>query len=151
MGVTPTRGALTPAYNPLLSPSLAMLLRTTSRADEYTPLSAVCSLTLTRSNGCPTMTAHTPPKPPATNDLTCEKVALAVADAAALTSSVDGGEGSFSATACVRASAPVELDGGIVGDDRREKDEWSSSGSRSKARGALDARTWSGEGRRSGR
>jgi len=41
MGVTPTKGALTPAYKPLLRPSLATLFLTTSMADEYTPLSAV--------------------------------------------------------------------------------------------------------------
>lgn len=65
IGVTPTKGALTPAYNPLLTPSLAILFFTTSSALEYTPLSAVCSRTFTRSKGCPTITAHTPPNPPA--------------------------------------------------------------------------------------
>jgi hypothetical protein len=31
----------------------------------YTPFSAVCIRTLTRSNGCPTTTAQMPPTPPA--------------------------------------------------------------------------------------
>lgn len=41
---------------------------TTSIAPEYTPFSAVCIRTLTRSNGCPTNTAHTPPIPPAASE-----------------------------------------------------------------------------------
>jgi hypothetical protein len=65
IGVTPTKGADTPAYKPRASPSFATLFLTTSSALLYTPFSAVCSLTFTRSNGCPTMTAHTPPNPPA--------------------------------------------------------------------------------------
>jgi hypothetical protein len=32
----------------------------------------VCIRTLTRSNGCPTRTAHAPPTPPATKDLSAE-------------------------------------------------------------------------------
>lgn len=68
MGVTPTNGALTPAYNPLARPSFATLLVTTSMAPLYTPASAVCSLTLTRSKGWPTMTAQMPPKPPAARE-----------------------------------------------------------------------------------
>src|SRR5438045_8481005 len=68
IGVTPTSGALTPAYSPLARPSLATPLRTTSTALVYTPFSAVCSLTLTRSNGCPTITAQIPPKPPAASE-----------------------------------------------------------------------------------
>jgi hypothetical protein len=65
MGVTPTRGADTPAYRPRASPSFAMVRRTTSMAPLYTPFSAVCMRTLTRSNGCPTTTAQMPPTPPA--------------------------------------------------------------------------------------
>ena len=67
MGVTPTNGALTPAYSPLANPSLAIVFLTTSIAPLYTPFSAVCNRTFTRSNGCPTITAQTPPTPPATS------------------------------------------------------------------------------------
>ena len=98
MGVTPTSGALTPAYNPLLSPSRAMLFRTTSTADEYTPLSAVCNRTLTRSNGWPTITAQTPPKPPAAKDRSWAKLADATALASSLSSSLVWGTWSFSAS-----------------------------------------------------
>lgn len=49
----------------LTGPSLAIVFRTTSIAPEYTPFSAVCNRTLTRSKGCPVTTAKTPPTPPA--------------------------------------------------------------------------------------
>ena len=52
-----------------IGPRCAVILRTTSSAPLYTPLSAVCSRTLTRSKGCPDSTAQTPPTPPATNAL----------------------------------------------------------------------------------
>jgi len=65
MGVTPTKGAETPAYSPRANPSFAIVRRTTSMAPLYTPFSAVCIRTLTRSNGCPTTTAQMPPTPPA--------------------------------------------------------------------------------------
>lgn len=37
-------------------------------APEYTPFSAVCKRTFTRSNGWPTTTAQTPPTPPAAKE-----------------------------------------------------------------------------------
>ena len=94
MGVTPTSGALTPAYKPLANPSLAIVLFTTSIAPLYTPFSAVCNRTFTRSNGCPTITAHTPPTPPETSARSdCADFLLA-----ALTSSFNSSfEGKFSA------------------------------------------------------
>jgi len=48
-----------------IRPSLATVFRTTSIAPVYTPFSAVCNRTLTRSKGCPTTTAKIPPTPPA--------------------------------------------------------------------------------------
>jgi hypothetical protein len=94
IGVTPTSGAETPAYSPRLNPSRATLFLTTSIAPLYTPASAVCRRTLTRSNGWPTTTAQTPPKPPAARERTCEARAF-------LASSFVGGAtaGSLSATA----------------------------------------------------
>ena len=121
IGVTPTNGAETPAYNPyvhdivssspragmlgqhvvgaakernltLASPSLATVRRTTSIAPLYTPFSAVCSRTLTRSKGCPTRTAHTPPTPPATSDRKLDAVAAVAALTSSATSDLEGRE-----------------------------------------------------------
>jgi hypothetical protein len=95
MGVTPTSGADTPAYSPLASPSFAIVLRTTSMAPVYTPLSEVCSRTLTRSNGWPTTTAQTPPTPPETRARSDCSEDLVATFTSSLSSSV---EGSFPAT-----------------------------------------------------
>jgi hypothetical protein len=96
MGVTPTKGAETPAYSPRASPSFAIVLRTTSMAPVYTPFSEVCNRTLTRSNGWPTTTAQIPPTPPATSARSDWSEDLV----ATLTSSLSSpAEGSFSAIA----------------------------------------------------
>ena len=62
-------------------------------APEYTPFSAVCSLTLTRSKGWPTRTAQTPPIPPAARERRLETDAFVAATTSVLTSSVEGREG----------------------------------------------------------
>jgi len=111
IGVTPVRGAETPRYRPYVqsqlplsdnrkpvskhtfAPSRPTICRTTSIAPLYTPLSAVCKRTLTRSKGCPTRTAQTPPAPPATserNDCSDDFVASTAA------CSTSAGEGSLS-------------------------------------------------------
>jgi hypothetical protein len=98
MGVTPTSGAETPAYSPLASPSLAMVFRTTSMAPVYTPFSAVCMRTLTRSKGWPTTTANTPPTPPASSARSDWSEDLEAALTSSLSSAVLG---SFSMTESV--------------------------------------------------
>ena len=96
----------------LAKPSRAIVVRTTSIAPLYMPLSAVCRRTLTRSKGWPTITAHTPPTPPATKDRMLDTVAAVAWTTSSLSSSVvvgiDGVE------------EPVEVEsdmveGGLVG------------------------------------
>lgn len=119
MGVTPIKGALTPAYKPLRNPSRATLLRTTSMADEYTPRSAVWRRTLTRSKGWPTTTAQTPPNPPAAKERTCERKLEA---ALSLTSSFAGKTASiFSVTAAAAAPGVVVSVDGIVEGERQRR------------------------------
>jgi len=48
---------------------------------------------LTRSKGCPTSTAHTPPTPPAARERRPESEDLLAATTSCLTSSVEGSEG----------------------------------------------------------
>lgn len=75
----------------LLNPSLATPFRTTSMALEYTPFSAVCNLTLTRSKGWPTTTAQIPPTPPAAKDRIPEvKEDLVVSTTSVATCSLEG-------------------------------------------------------------
>lgn len=105
IGVTPTSGALTPAYSPLRNPSLAMLLRTTSSALKYTPRSVVCNRTFTRSNGCPTTTAHTPPNAPAAKLRRPTSEIFPASFGSSFNSSLDSGTwGSLSAIAGGRES-----------------------------------------------
>lgn len=49
--------------------------------------------TLTKSNGCPTTTAHTPPTPPATRERKLERVCFEASTTSLLTSSAEGIEG----------------------------------------------------------
>lgn len=77
----------------LIAPSLAIVFLTTSIAPVYTPFSAVCNRTLTRSNGWPTTTAHMPPAPPATRSRKLCSDFFVATTTSCLSSSV---EGSFS-------------------------------------------------------
>src|SRR5271155_3613215 len=71
-----------------------MVLRTTSNAPLYTPFSAVCMRTLTRSKGWPTMTAQTPPTAPAARERRPDSAdlvpSLAVSTSSAWTASGGG-------------------------------------------------------------
>jgi hypothetical protein len=71
MGVTATKGADTPLYNPVM-PSVANVLRIMEKT-EASPLAfPVWIFTLTRSKGCPTNTTHKPPTPPDRKDFRAE-------------------------------------------------------------------------------
>jgi hypothetical protein len=111
MGVTPTRGAETPAYSPLANPSFAIVFLTTSIAPVYTPFSAVCMRTLTRSNGWPTTTANTPPTPPANSARSDCSDDLEAALTSSLSSAVLG---SFSITESVVFDMVESCGGGRV-------------------------------------
>lgn len=62
MGVVAASGADTPRYRPEM-PSVTNVFRSIPNTDAL-PTPPVCIRTLTRSNGWPTSTAHTPPTPP---------------------------------------------------------------------------------------
>ena len=60
-------------------------------APVYTPFSAVCNRTFTRSKGWPTTTAHIPPTPPAVNDRRpADKDDLVASATSVATSSLEG-------------------------------------------------------------
>lgn len=85
-----TNNAQTLGLLTLTAPSLATVFRTTSIAPLYTPFSAVCNLTFTKSNGCPTTTAQIPPAPPATKSRKLEKDFLAAWETSSFSSCAEG-------------------------------------------------------------
>lgn len=97
----------------LANPSLATVLLTTSIAPVYTPFSAVCNRTFTRSNGCPTTTAHTPPTAPPASDRRPESVDFFAAITSSLSSEVEDGM-------CGRESLSSSVEVGMA---REEEDE----------------------------
>src|SRR5277367_3808926 len=83
-----------------------MVLRTTSNAPLYTPFSAVCMRTLTRSKGWPTMTAQTPPTAPAARERSPDSADLVLSLAASTSSTwAASGEG--------RSTVEVAIEGAI--------------------------------------
>ena len=122
MGVTPTSGLAMPRKKPV-TPCLARISRTTSSMPLYWPGCAVCIRTLTMSNGWPTRTQHTPPKPPERNDLMPEVCGVSLAAESIRTSAF------FELAAASTPSMAGLSAGGISACDRRILPDMATEGS----------------------